>query len=471
MADLESYDVLVVGAGIAGLVAANRAAEQDLSVLVLEKGLEEKYLCNSRYTGGFFHVGMQDINNAPDRLKEIINTVTCGHADPTLAEALAVDIRRGIDWLKANVIRFIRVGPEGYMSTVLAPPGLRQTGLHWEGRGGDVMLRTLGERLQRRGGTLKRGLRAVSLRMNGGRCVGIEADEDAISRGFEAKRVVLADGGFQADGGRVKANISPRPELVLHRGAATGSGDGARMAEEVGAQLVRLDTFYGHVQHLGALNTDALWPYPVLDMIAAAGIAVDGHGRRFCDEGQGGVFIANAIAKLDDPASAKVIFDRLIWEGPGKQFLLPANPYLRNTGAVIFEAGDIVGLAANAGVPGEMLARTIVEYNAAVASGGFGSLTPRRSTHLYKPFNIAAPPYYAVPVVAGMTYTLGGILTDPNGRVMHRNGAPIPGLYAAGATTGGLEGGPCAGYTGGLSKSLVFGMRCAESVADQLSRN
>ena len=67
-----------------------------------------------------------------------------------------------------------------------------------------------------------------------------------------------------------------------------------------------------------------------------------------------------------------------------------------------------------------------------------------------------------------MTYTLGGILTDPDGRVMHRNGAPIPGLYAAGATTGGLEGGPHAGYTGGLSKSLVFGMRCAESIARQL---
>ena len=148
MANSESCDVLVVGAGIAGLVAANRAAEQGLKVLVLEKGAEEKYLCNSRYTGGFFHVGMQDLNNPPERLKEIINTVTYGHADPALAEALAIDVRRGIDWLKANDIRFIRVGPEGYMSTVLAPPGLRQTGLHWEGRGGDVMLRTLGERLE-----------------------------------------------------------------------------------------------------------------------------------------------------------------------------------------------------------------------------------------------------------------------------------------------------------------------------------
>lgn len=470
MADSGSHDVVVVGGGIAGLVAANRAAEQGLNVVVLEKGAEDKYLCNSRYTGGFFHVGMQDLNNPPDRLKEIIKTVTYGHADLELANALATDIRRGIDWLKANDIRFIRVGPEGYMSTVLAPPGLRQTGLHWEGRGGDVMLRTLGDKLRSRGGSIRRGVRATGLIMKDGRCAGVEVREGANTASVQASAVVLADGGFQGDADRVRANISPRPDRVLHRGAATGCGDGARMAEEAGAQLVRLDTFYGHVQHVDALKTNDLWPYPVLDMVASSGIVVDGQGRRFCDEGQGGIFISNAIAKLDDPASAKVIFDRAIWEGPGKQFLLPANPYLRNCGATMFETNDLAALAGQIGIPSSALAATVNEYNTAVVSGSVARLSPSRSTHIYKPFAIATPPFFAVPVVAGMTYTLGGILTDPDGHVMHKNGTPIAGLYAAGATTGGLEGGPHAGYTGGLSKSLVFGLRSAESIAKQLKQ-
>ena len=55
------YDVVVVGGGIAGLVAAGRAAELGLSVVVLEQGEGERYLCNTRYTGGTFHVGYTDV--------------------------------------------------------------------------------------------------------------------------------------------------------------------------------------------------------------------------------------------------------------------------------------------------------------------------------------------------------------------------------------------------------------------------
>jgi len=468
MTDNAEYDVVVVGAGIAGLVAANRSAEQGLKVLVLEKGTEDKYLCNSRYTGGFFHVGMQDINNTPERLREIIRAVTDDHADPALADALATDARRGIDWLKGNDIRFIRVGPDGYMSTVLAPPGLRQTGLHWEGRGGDVMLRTLGDKLAQCGGTLRRGLPAVGLHVVDGALSAVEVQDGNATRRIKTRFCVIADGGFQADPERVKVAISPRPERVVHRGAATGAGDGARMAEAIGAKLVRLDSFYGHVLHRDALKTNTLWPYPVLDMIAAAGIVIDGEGRRFCDEGRGGIYIANAIAKLADPASARVVFDRAIWEGPGTKFLLPANPYLQKAGADIFAGDSLAAVAEKAGLPGDALSQTVAGYNAALSAGSLGALTPPRSSNSYPPYAIAAAPYYVVPLAAGMTYTLGGILTDEHGRVQHRDGGAIAGLYAAGATTGGLEGGPYAGYTGGLSKSLVFGLRCAEHIAGAL---
>jgi fumarate reductase flavoprotein subunit len=65
---------------------------------------------------------------------------------------------------------------------------------------------------------------------------------------------------------------------------------------------------------------------------------------------------------------------------------------------------------------------------------------------------------------------MGGIATDAHGRVLDTNDYPIPGLYAAGSTTGGLEGGAHAAYTGGLSKTLVFALRTGEAIAAQFGR-
>ena len=84
--------------------------------------------------------------------------------------------------------------------------------------------------------------------------------------------------------------------------------------------------------------------------------------------------------------------------------------------------------------------------------------------------SIAKAPYYAVPLCAGITYTFGGIYTDADARVMSARGAPIEGLYAVGATTGGLEGGLGGGYVGGLIKGVTFGMRAAEHIFESVRR-
>jgi fumarate reductase flavoprotein subunit len=63
---------------------------------------------------------------------------------------------------------------------------------------------------------------------------------------------------------------------------------------------------------------------------------------------------------------------------------------------------------------------------------------------------------------------MGGVAVDENARVQHRSGAAIPGLYAAGGTIGGLEGGPVTGYSGGLAKALVFGKLAGETIARDL---
>ena len=70
---------------------------------------------------------------------------------------------------------------------------------------------------------------------------------------------------------------------------------------------------------------------------------------------------------------------------------------------------------------------------------------------------IRQPPFVAVPLCAGLTYTMGGLTIDPQARVLHKEGHPLTGLFAAGGSIGGTEGGPYVGYTGGLAKALVFG--------------
>ena len=81
---------------------------------------------------------------------------------------------------------------------------------------------------------------------------------------------------------------------------------------------------------------------------------------------------------------------------------------------------------------------------------------------------VAKPPFYAVPLCAGITYTMGGIAIDPDGQVLRPGGGTVQGLYAVGATTGGLEGGATVGYVGGLIKAATFGIRAGEHIARAL---
>jgi len=458
-------DLVIIGGGLAGLAAAARATELGLSVLVLEAGADADYMCNSRITGGIFHVAMNDIQVGPTEARANIEAATRGHADPALADALAGNAKRTVDWLRTQGIRFIKGGPTPEFSTVLAPPRLQQFGMHWKGRGGDVLLRTLAERIAARGGRLERGVRAMALLVEEGRIAGVDAERDGARLRFGARAVLIADGGFQADPELVGAHISPAPEKVRQRNAQTGRGDGLRMAEAVGAKLSTLDCFYGHVLHRDAMFNEQLWPHPMIDSMAVSGLIVDGEGNRFTDEGLGGVSIANAIARMADPLSAIVICDDAAWQGPAREAVLAPNPNLERAGGAVTRADDLDTLAVAVGLPPGRLAATVQAYNAAVAAGTADALSPPRTAARVAPMPIQRAPFHAVPVCAGLTYTMGGIAIDGEMRVLDRNDAPIPGLFAAGAATGGLEGGPFTGYTGGLSKASVFGLLAAETIA------
>ena len=447
------FDLISIGAGFAGLCASVRGAELGLRTAVLEQGVDERYPCSSRWAGGIFHVSYHDVKLDPAELVAAINRQTGGEADPQLALAVAEDAGRVVEWLGTQGARFTQASPINWHRFTLAPNRAAVHGPDWQGRGPDLFLGALKQRLEERQGRVFFGTKAGALRIEDGRCAGVD--------GFRAGAVVIADGGFPASAELFRRHIGPRPDLVVQRHAGSARGDGLRMAEAAGAALTRLDRFYGHLLSRDAMTNPALWPYPQIDAVAVAGIVVDAAGRRILDEGLGGISISNDLARLDDPLCATVVCDAVMWETAGKAAQIPPNPELLKGGGTLHQADTLDALGRIAGI--QDLAGTVASYNAALRDGR--PLLPSRSSRGGAPKPIETAPFFAIPICAGITNTMGGIAIDGHGRVKRPDGSVIPGLYAAGGATGGLEGGGAVGYVGGLIKACLFGLRAAEDVA------
>jgi fumarate reductase flavoprotein subunit len=444
---------------LAGLTAGVRAAELGLRVAVLEQGRGEDYPSNSRQSGGIVHLAFHDPYRPAEELVAIIDRVSGGEADPDLARALAENGRRLLDWLQEKGARFMRFNPQEGYRWCMAPPRSLKAGLDWRGRGPDVVLRGLAERL---GPALRLGERVTSLRMAGGRCIGAMSENDGRETEWSAGFVLLADGGFQSNRELYERHVGGDYSRVCQRGARTGLGAGLRMALEAGAATRGLERFYGHILCRDALHSDTVWPYPEIDAIATAGIVVDERGRRIADEGRGGVFLTNALATARGSTAFHAIFDAAIWEEPGRSARIPANPLLEQAGGTVLRAASIAELAGMIGVPAGALTETVEAYNAALGEGRLAGLPVTRSSAI-RPWPITSAPFMAIPIMPGITYTMGGVAIDGKARVLDESGRPIPGLLAAGATTGGLEGGSNAAYLSGLLKAGVFGLIAAET--------
>ncbi|HEY1504806.1 MAG TPA: FAD-dependent oxidoreductase [Stellaceae bacterium] len=462
------FDVVTIGGGFSGLVTACRAAQLGQRVAVLEQGSDERYLCASRWTNGVINVMGSSILSDPALLEEAILKGGGEAARPEMARAVAQNGKRTLEWLGAQGGRFVQRIPDKDQPAhqVLAPPRRLQAGLDWEGHGGDVTMRLLEAQIKERGGEVLRGTKAEKLIVTDGACSGVEAIRHGERVRIEARAVVIADGGFPANHEMLARYITPHPDRVLCRAWSGSQGDGIRMAEAAGAAIGGFGKFYGHVHHKDAMTNNQLWPYPHCDAAAEIAILIDRSGQRFTDEGVGGVCMANAIAQLADPLSSHLIMDDTIWRNEPKISLLPPiNPTMTNAGGKVTTAPDLASLAAQIGAPADALAATVASHNDAVARGDFAALPVSRSVRKHKPMPIAKAPFHAVPLCAGITGTMGGVVIDANAQAQTPAGAPFPGLYTVGTPVAGLEGGPRAGYVGGLSKAFVLGLLAAEHIA------
>ena len=465
-----SFDLIVVGGGFAGLTAAVRAVELGLDTAVLERGAGEHYMCNSRVCTGVTHVAYLDPETPPDTLYDAIQTAAGGTAREDLARSFADNAAATLAWMRAHGAEFTDAPHRFEGPPMLAPGREMRAGLDWENSGPNLFLKELRRRFEAAGGTMMTGTEAVSLVMEDGACIGVDAVGSPGDERLDTHGVVLADGGFQAGREPVGRHITRHPDRIRQRNVETGIGDGLRMAEQAGAALVGLDMFYGHILSRDAMTDEGLWPYPQLDALCAGAVVVDAGARRFAAEGLGGIFMANEIARLDDPLGAVAVFDAPAWEDAKDADIVPPNPNLAEAGGTILEAESLEELAVLAGLDGAALAHTVAAYNTAVENGALDGLDPHRSNAPMEAKPILRPPFRAIPLCAGITVTMGGVAVDGAARVLNSDDAPIPGLYAAGSTAGGMEGGPRAGYVGGLIKAFLLGLVAAETAAGVIGR-
>jgi len=484
------YDVIVVGAGNAGLTAAMSAAEHGASVLMLERAPEYLRGGNTYFTGGLFrfaYEGLDDVLKlAPgvprdQRASMDVGAYTQagyyadvmrlseGLSDPDLVQMLVSQSLPTMKWMMEKGVAWI---PAFGRQSFKSGGGSKFWGglvLEAVGGGNDLSDRLF--QLAGRGGAAVRyGTRATDLLTDRrGRVRGVTVRDGDGYRDVAAGSVVLASGGFEANSEMRARYLGPGWELAKVRGTRFNTGDGITMALSAGAQP------YGHWSGCHAIAWDLNAPpfgdrrigdlhqkhsYPF-------GLIVNVDGRRFVDEGadfRNYTYARYGKEILYQPhRSAFQLFDEKTRPLLRDEYWIPE--------ASKVEATNIKGLAEGLGIDRDGLVSTVAEFNEAVQEGPFDptALDGKRTLGLQPPKSnwalpLDTPPYLGYAVTCGITFTFGGLKVNTRAQVLDTEDVPIPGLYAAGELLGGLF---YNNYPGGagLMAGAVFGRTAGASAA------
>jgi fumarate reductase flavoprotein subunit len=486
-------DVIVIGAGIAGLTAARRAQQLGATVVVVDKGGAND-ANNTRRSGGAFHAANYDPRrHTPDEMYEMIQRVTDGHARPDVARSWAENVLRALLFLESEGGVFDKVGNAEYTWNRNGPPPVVVEEFdikepRWRGAANDRLLTRLTNAFVDSGGTYRNETRAVALEMENGAVVGVQVEPRSggpreIIRGRAA---IMADGGFGANPELMRKYVTQHSYCVLCSDLETG--DSLQMAMAIGAKAVELDACYQWVVLRDRLTNPRFQHPPSPTWVINAAMVVDGNGERFIDEAQqtppssqdphgyphnqwSDKRMSGALTKSAAPGDAWIIFDETVWQTAGRKtaavdatmpeyshpMRTPVNPVIVDNGGTFLSADSIAELARQAGLPADRLQTSVDAFNRYCRTGA--AIEPPRTG---RPQPVARPPFHAIPLIPGIFFTMGGVLVNGNGQALDEQERPIPGLYAAGGAMGGLMGGPRQGYAGGWAEASTFGMLAAE---------
>ena len=480
---MRDYDVVVVGAGNAALCAALAASEQGARVLVLERAPQEERGGNSAFTAGAIRVAyntvqdlyelMPDLTDEEKRISDFgtygeeqffddMARVTQHRADPDLVELLVRRSHPTLKWLRAKGVRFAPIW--GRQAFKIDGKFKFWGGLTIESSGGGPGLVEAEHAIAAKSGIeIRYRSRATQLLADERGVQGVRVRSGGASEDIRAKTVVLASGGFEANPEWRTRYLGPGWDLAKVRGSRFNTGDGIRMALEIGAAA------YGNWSGCHAVGWDRNAPefgdlavgdgfqkhsYPF-------GIMLNAKGQRFVDEGAD--FRNYTYAKygrviLEQPGQfAWQIFDQKVVhllrdEYRIKQVTRASADTLQE---LVNKLDDVDAATALAEIQAYNKAvDTQTPFNPNIKDGraALGLAVPKSNWAN----TLDQPPFLAFAVTCGITFTFGGLRITNNGEVLDSDGERIAGLYAAGELVGGLFYFNYPGGTG-LTSGAVFG--------------
>jgi tricarballylate dehydrogenase len=430
---VDKRTVIVVGSGIAGLCAAISAAEDGAKVVLIEKAPPESRGGNGRFTSGNFrYARFSDPFGRkpypPEKFYNDILRISGGRANPMMAQMIvngSQDIHRwmtdlGVEWiLHDDATKF----PNIEFPTALG-----------EGAGMvDYLINAANKKgVQIMYDTALQGLVTDS---NGG-VVGVNVNDKSTGlREIKCGAVVLACGGFEASPEMRAKYLGPEEATMIVRGTRYNTGEGLKIAMDIGAQAVG---DWGGYHGCGVCSTSPLADGGNLKLDDfSRGIVVNKLGKRFFDEATDFRMFVNAtLGKLiirQPEGKAFFIFDAETRKHISQRQPIP-DP---------IEAPTLYELAIKVGIDPNGLVETAEKFNAAVQPGEFDpyKLDGKHTRGVDPPKSnwalpIEKPPFIAYEMRGGITFTFGGIKVNERTEVLNDLDSPIPGLYAAGEIIG-----------------------------------
>ncbi len=464
--DQEYVDVVVIGAGAAGLAAAGDAVAAGADVVVLEREAEAGGAAN--VAGGLMLFSgtpeqrAAGVLDSPAQLAAEWPGFTGGDvADPWFQFFAAQNIPMVYDYLASLGVRWLAPErePSGGDTPRVQPV---------EGQGAALVAALLDAALDAGPGaaSVRYGAQADELLLEDGRVAGVRWSDDDGGHILRAGATIVATGGFLRDLDRVRAAVPALGDAPLTYASWQGAdGNGLTMLEDVGATTQNLGAvgFYAHGFAAPVAGVDE-----VVSSIVAETPWVNADALRFCDEAGVNSLVVGRTRALQPAGLAWMVADQrvedAIFADPSAGGAVYRFADMEDAGSVT-RADSLVGLADALGLDGDTFLATLADYNAASEADD-----PWRSA---RGVPVVAPPFYALPIAISVAKAFGGVDVDLQGRVLDSEGKVLPGVYAAGELTGMLGGSIVGeyGFTGSLT-AVVLGGRVAGqyAAAEALSR-
>lgn len=446
-------DIVIVGAGGAGLVAATEAASRGAKTIVLEKNAivggntnSSTGGINASYTKEQARLGIED---SPDVFYEDTMRGGKNMNDPALVRTLVDNSAAMVDWLESDLVGadLSDVGIFGGATNkrIHRPRGGQAIGAH--------LVPLLREAAEEQGADIRLKSKVVEiLQGKDGEAAGVKVLRDSNEYTIKAKAVIIATGGFGANPKMVEKY---RPDLAgfgttNQRGA---TGDAFSMLEKFDAATTQMEQIQTHptvVPKNGTMITEAVR--------GNGAILIDKSGNRFVDEMQTRDLVSKAILACPEK-KAFLVFDQGVRES-----LKAIENYAKHN--LLTEAQSLDELSKKLGIDSGRFEKTIKRWNSFVAEKNdkdFGRNKKSMDRALDK------APYYAIEVEPAIHHTMGGLKINSSAQVMNKSGNVIPGLYAAGEVTGGVHG---ANRLGGnaVADICIFGKIAADSALEQIGK-